>query len=1558
MRKILIPLLACFLSTAATLHAQVPRLVKITSPLTGKNNNQPESACDNNAGTFKLGTFKGQSNDISLDTIYLCAKDSIFINHDGNAILTGDPVPSTPPGVVWAFYNCAPKLTGPELNDLVQTPIVGQPYDTCLITTQTSPGVFSPVVASGTPEGDVWFFNDGSTLQNQFNMGQPVLLTFAPMTIDWFAQLTYESNQPGFPPGPCVNVNKDAAFSVYYLTPIRHSNFESPYENNDCVGKFIIDGGYPEADKSKIYDITITLDSDPTVKGLIRLPRIQLKDGASVVFSVPQPGTYTIQVEDGKSCGYSFKANMGACTPADNVKFIFPELTVAPNKSICVPITVENFNNMVGAVFSIEWDETVLNFTGIQNEHPELLPDFTAANLNVANIAQGNLGVVMLETDAGDFINIPNGQTLFEVCFDAIGAKDECSSLTITNNPTQVEASGAGNVQRAVSVDTGSVCIILEPLVIEFTQDTFCNGTASVTATATGGFAPYQVTIQQINPNGPVTTDQINLSGGSFTDTVSTSGSYKVCVIDNDGLGVPVCDTLMVDVSLLGAQLDLTKIPKCFGEQNGAVTANIILGSTQVTPGPNFSFNWLPATLAQNTNIQANVGSGTYSVTVTDKNSGCTAIASGTLPNPSRVDSGPVNLTPAACKGLDNGVINYTAEGGTPLPGNRYDFTWATAPTQSDPKGASSTVLNTNPLNLGSRAAGFYWLTITDANKCRFVDSFELDLLRTIELDKTITNATCSYRTDGAVNANTVATPPFANPNFTFAWAPTGTGTVTSTLTSTALANAAPGIYVLTATEVSGCKITDTIEIDGPDTLRLSPVDVKDPTCLSPNNGSIQVFARGGTGGPFNYTYNWSNSAPSAPQVSGLSTGSYSVTVVDVNGCRDSLAFSIKVPDPPQITGITQTQPRCGDDGCLEVNAPTGQTYEWFTISGVSVGMTAKLCGLPGDTFYVVVKDSVNCVARDTSDLTPVTPMTVFESMLEDPKCVGSEDGSVAVVIQGGMPNPSYIYNWSSTPPQTGSTLRGVSAGTYIVSVRDSKDCLITDTFELKDPPQITPNYVNFVPATCSDSCNGGVTVNVTYASTPPTNGSFTFEWEDGGTDSIRTNLCPGIHKVTITDIKNCVLVDSVNIASPPPVDTSALTSTTTTCFGDNDGSATVLGVGGNGGPYTYMWSNGSTTTTVSNLTPDTYTVIIKDRLGCSGVFSVDVMQPDSIIVTQDTTATKAITCFGNDDGVLGVTVTGGNPGLLSFNWLEGGVTPAGSKQVQDMLSAGSYDVLVTDVRGCTGSLLGLTLANPPAVLGDYNRWEPIRCNGEETIFSVATIAGGSGGPYRYSVDNGVPLEANATISLGGGEHVITYFDNLGCSFNDTINIDEPSPITVIFTPDEVEVELGDEYILNPILNIVPDSFIWNPSSILRQNGTLLNDTVYTFESEVLKLTVIDANGCTGSGEIVINIDANRNIYVPNAFKPGNSDGTNDFFNVFRGKGVELINYLRVYDRWGTLMYEQDNFLPEEDFQPSTGWDGRYNGKFVNPGVYIYILEARFLDGRVLLYRGDVTVIR
>jgi hypothetical protein len=139
-------------------------------------------------------------------------------------------------------------------------------------------------------------------------------------------------------------------------------------------------------------------------------------------------------------------------------------------------------------------------------------------------------------------------------------------------------------------------------------------------------------------------------------------------------------------------------------------------------------------------------------------------------------------------------------------------------------------------------------------------------------------------------------------------------------------------------------------------------------------------------------------------------------------------------------------------------------------------------------------------------------------------------------------------------------------------------------------------------------------------------------------------------------------------------------------------------------------------------------------------------------------------------------------------------------------------------------------------------------------------------------------------------------------------------------------------------------------------NPKTLNPTIHTFETTTYSITVYDANKCMATGSILVNVDPNRNVYLPNVFHAGDPSGLNDHFAPWVGLGVDVVNYMQVYDRWGELLFERKNFVPEN--QPSLGWNGKFKGDWVQPGVYIYLVEVKFLDGRVLLYRGDVTVIR
>ncbi len=1548
MHKILIPLVAVLLGTATFLHAQVPVPVSIApakthAPTSG---DAPEFVCNNFAGTFVLGQtgVNTQSNDLTLGTIFLCFGDSIFINHNGDAILTGDPDPATPPGIGWAFYECAPYVTGDMLNNIAQ--------DSCILLAPTG----LPLEAVGNAEGDIWFFNNGA-LQTTYNSGKPVLFHFAPITIDDFGiPPTYESVQVGAPPGPCVNVNTGVEFSVVYLNAITATGIV-PNFGNDCLGKFRVRGGFPEWDLTARYTIDISLSTDPSVKGLIHTSANQFFHSADIIFSVPQPGTYIVTIEDGKSCGHTFPVNMGSCNPVDNVLITLPEVSTPPGGQICVPVTVENFSQIVSTNFSLQWDPTVLQYTGVQNYviPPMSLPPDV---LNAQLVSQGELGVA-LNTNNGSPFSVMNGGTLFEVCFTAIGQLGDCTSLAVTNTPTQIGIENQQGAQQAITADSGQVCINFTPLtMLSQFIDTTCLATATLKVTVTGGQAPYDVTIGPLIPGtGPTLLGSIPTSGGMYPLVGVQNGSYVVQVVDDNGFGQVLFDTLTLNLTTLGVALDLTKLPKCYNSMDGVITANVFVGSTPAPDPTLFTYTWKPDSISENSQSIDSLGAGVYYVTVTDIK-GCIAVASGTLGQPTAMTQQTVTVTDAACNGVEDGSISYVVIGGTPFAGSQYNFKWAYSPTDTGTANVISNLLS-NPSVLTQLPAGFYYLTVTDANGCTFVPNAPIEVknMRTVEIRvTTLVPVTCFGGSNGSVAIEVVSTPPFSNPVFFFIWPDTLGGMPANTNTTSTRTDLPAGVYGVLAAESSGCGDTAFVTITQPPQFVLDTISIVNPTCTNQNDGSIHVFGTGGTGSGNTFTYTWSPAGlPNNQEVTNLTPGTYGVTASDANGCSDSLSFVLTLPPSPVITGIDSTSVKCGSDGCLTAIAPTGTSFIWQNIADSSVvSTTAQACNLSGGIYSVEVKDANNCITQDTFALDSVEVLFFSDTTFTLPSCYGDSNGIISVGVMGG--NKPYAFLWTPTG-QTNSTLIQAKAGLYVFRVTDANACVLQDTFQLLDAPRIEYSLIDtsYKAATCADSCNGHAALEVHYTfDGNMLSGEFGFLWDDGSTDSLRTNLCPGIHNVTITDGNNCFIIGSIAIQAPDSI-TAVLTTVPVTCFGGNNGSAIANGAGGNGAPFQYDWVNSDSTATITDLVAGTYAVTISDKNGCQAVFSTDVTQADSIILTP---TIGEITCFGQSNGDIKVEVAGGNAGVFTYTWSDG-TNAVGTTNPLEMLPSGTYSVTTTDEKGCTGVLGNIVLPDALPVLGSYETLDTLQCNGDETTLHIKTISGGAGGPYQYSLDFGVTLNPDFPISIGGGEHFITYFDRLNCELTDTITVPEPAPITVSFDPVTIEIELGDSIKLQPIItgaNLNDLDFVWTPAEFLL-NLPSLTPTAYTFESQVFTVVVTDQKGCMGTGSIVVNVDPNRNVYLPNIFMPGNPRGLNDHFTPLIGRGVDMISYMRVYDRWGELLYERTAFVPDGD-NFSEGWDGKYNGKYVSPGVYIYVVEAHFLDGKVLLYRGDVTVVR
>jgi gliding motility-associated-like protein len=227
---------------------------------------------------------------------------------------------------------------------------------------------------------------------------------------------------------------------------------------------------------------------------------------------------------------------------------------------------------------------------------------------------------------------------------------------------------------------------------------------------------------------------------------------------------------------------------------------------------------------------------------------------------------------------------------------------------------------------------------------------------------------------------------------------------------------------------------------------------------------------------------------------------------------------------------------------------------------------------------------------------------------------------------------------------------------------------------------------------------------------------------------------------------------------------------------------------------------------------------------------------------------------------------------------------------------------------------------------------------------------------YSYSLD-GSPFRPNPQYgNLSAGTYDLAVQDIKGCKDTIEVIINQPPPIIVDAGPDK-EIELGDTTIIT--LNYTPikdfDIIAWDPDLSLLKD---LDFSGRPFVTTNFTVTVVDSNGCVGTDIVQVRVVKNLKLHAPNVFTPFNGDGINDFFNVWVSKGVDFIELLEIYDRWGNLVFQGVDGVDFNRNDFNSGWDGIFKGQKVNPGVFVWRAGVRWLDGTFSNYAGDVTVIR
>jgi PKD-like domain/Proprotein convertase P-domain/CHU_C Type IX secretion signal domain len=335
---------------------------------------------------------------------------------------------------------------------------------------------------------------------------------------------------------------------------------------------------------------------------------------------------------------------------------------------------------------------------------------------------------------------------------------------------------------------------------------------------------------------------------------------------------------------------------------------------------------------------------------------------------------------------------------------------------------------------------------------------------------------------------------------------------------------------------------------------------------------------------------------------------------------------------------------------------------------------------------------------------------------------------------------------------------------------------------------------------------------------------------------------------------------------------------------------------------------------------------------------------------TADAGEDQAINC---NQTVVTLGNNNTSPGI--YGWVLG-TLPVGNTRQIFVADAGTYTLLVTNTAGCTASDEVTVVLDNQTPVAEEISLNGIRCFGEANGSISIDMASAAHLPLVYALNDGPFQQSPVFNNLGPGDYFVTLLDPNGCeSTTAQLTLTQPDQLLADLGAD-IEALLGDSVHLNLEATVQPadlKAITWQPlldSSLTRKPW---EQNFLPLQSWRVTVTVVDSNGCIAQDEVLVRVDKPRNVYIPNIFKP--ETGQEPFFYIYGGSDVAEVESFIIFDRWGNQVFEMKNFMPNE---PAKGWDGRFNGALLNPGVFVYQASIRFIDGENILFKGDLTLVR
>ena len=1054
-------------------------------------------------------------------------------------------------------------------------------------------------------------------------------------------------------------------------------------------------------------------------------------------------GTYAISVTDANGCLVS------ASSPTSFT--ISEPSALVPSGSVS-----SNYNGQDISCFGLSDGEITGSVSGGTPPYTYSFDGVTYGNTSIFNnLSAGSYQIFYRDAngcDTFEFITLNNPPDLsgtistsqqvscFAVCD---GVLDFQVNNILTGTPPYTYSIGGGAFQNS-STFTGLCGNTTYSITIEdengcqYNANTFLSEpTQVIFSDSLSNYNGYNISCNGIsdgsiyfqNPSGGNPPYTYSIDGNNYSTSMSytglSAGTYTISVRDANSCISSNTITLF-EPPLFSITYSVNNPISCPGICDGSVS---VIPSNGIAPILYDMTGYTTQTSQVWSGMCGDLTFGTYTLDATDDN-GCTASANVTLTEPLPFIYSVDSVT-ETCNLLNGEASILVTQGGT----TPYAYLW------DDPSAQTTSVAT-------GLETGLYWVRVTDANGCEFVEDVFVD-----EADITLSFDSippCNGASDGSATVNPNGTPPY-----NILWE---TGATTSTITGLN-----PGYYSVTVSDGTGCIVTDSVEVPSSAIVTAS-LDAANSTLSVACNGfqsdTITIIATGGTGiGTYQYYIPGVFPIPQYNNIfSGLYAGTYDVYVFDANGCSDFVTVTISQPDVIYFSASSSdVSCNSGADGSVFVDSVSGGTapYSYLWNTGA---VTSSISNLSAGTYTVTVTD-VNSCASNPSQVSVVVDepslLTSTTNILNHSSCAGTQtaaNGEAEVVANGGTPGYSYIWSNGSSS----NVISLLFPGVYTVQIVDDNGCTTNDTAVINAGTNPTLD-VTVQNVSCFGA-NDGLMITNAISGTPP----YQFSSDGGNTFvPLGTPFGPtgqASYFITVVDSEGCTDSDSIFVNEPDELYLSPFNIQNVLCYDSANGEITANPIGGTP-PYSYLWSNGQITQTAVDLIPAPYNVVVTDSMGCTVTSNNQIItEPDSLYI--DSFMITDVSCFGGNDGLVNVVVSGGTQ-TYTYSWSSG--TNIG-------LAAGTYTSTVTDANGCITSS-NFDVDQPSQISIQFLR-DSVTCTGGSDGIATAIVSGGTGTHYLLW-DNGSTSTSVNTFSAG--YHGLTVTDDNGCVFIDSIEILEPS---------------------------------------------------------------------------------------------------------------------------------------------------------------------------------------